>query len=279
MARAKIDWSAVTEKMATMEKKGGSNDRVQDLNLYAPKVKEDGTYDAIIRFLPAPDMDLPFAIVYNHGFQAKSGKWYIENCPKTHNKKCPACERATKLWNEGDEKAARSRFKKFSAYSNILVVKDPQNPENEGKVFIYRYGKKLHEQIKAKMIPQNEIDEPVIVFDYEDGANFKLKIRSKTVEENGKKKTFPNYDSSEFMAPSALSEKVIADVETKLLPLKPYLADEKFESFDALTQKLNEAEGIGFAAEEAPKARPAAAPKAAVEEEDDSDFFARLKGE
>ena len=274
----KINWASAIEKMSTMDKKGGQGERTQDLNLYSPKLKEEGTYDAIIRFLPSNDTDLPFVVVHNHGFQGSTGKWFIENCPKTHGKKCPACEQATKLWNAGDETGARKRFKKFSAYSNILVIKDAQNPENEGKVFIYRYGKKLFETIKAKMVPENtEIDEPVIVFDYETGANFKLKIRSKVVDINGQKKKFPNYDSSEFMAPSALSEKVIDEVESKLLPLKTYIDDEQFKSYDALSRQIAEVEGLGEV--ETPKAKATPKAEKVEEDEDDSDFFARLKGE
>lgn len=282
MTRRTINWGAITEKMANMDKKGGNYNEA-DLNLYNPKVKEDGTYDAIIRFVPSPDTDLPFVLVYNHGFQGSNGKWYVENCPKTHNKKCPACERATKLWNEGEETKARTRFKKFSAYSNILVVKDPQNPDNEGKVFIYRYGKKLYELIKSKMVPSNEIDEPVMVFDYDTGANFKLKIRSKAAEVNGKKKTFPNYDSSEFMQSSKLDDKTVDMVEASLHPLKPYIADEKFSSYESLAQKINEVEELGFEApvSKAP-AKAASKPAVEVESEDEDEtasFFKRLKGE
>jgi len=281
MTRRTINWGAITEKMAAMDKKGGNYNET-DLNLYNPKVKDDGTYDAIIRFVPSPDTDLPFVLVYNHGFQGTNGKWYVENCPKTHNKKCPACERATKLWNEGDEAKARNRFKKFSAYSNILVVKDPQNPENEGKVFIYRYGKKLYELIKSKMVPSNEIDEPVMVFDYDNGANFKLKIRSKAAEVNGKKKTFPNYDSSEFMQPSKLDDKTVDMVEASLHPLKPYIADEKFSSYETLAQKINEVEELGFetvAPAKAPSKAKVEVETSVDEDEDTSDFFKRLKGE
>ena len=281
MTRRTINWSGITEKMATMDKKGGASYNETDLNLYAPKLKEDGTYDAIIRFLPSPDTDLPFALVHNHAFRGANGKWFINNCPKTINKKCPACERASKLWNDGQESAARDRFKKFSAYSNILVVKDPQNPENEGKVFIYRYGKKMYELIKNKMVPGNEIDDAVMVFDYDNGANFKLKIRSKTAEVGGKKKTFPNYDASEFMGISRLDDKTVDYVEEHLLPLKPYIDDSKFESYESLLQKVNETEDIGFVQEEAPAPKKAAkAPaKEENEDEDTSDFFARLKGE
>lgn len=282
MTRRTFNWDSITEKMSSMDKKGGYSET--DLNLYNPKVKEDGTYDAIIRFVPSPDTELPFALVHNHSFKGADGRWFIRNCPKTLNKKCPACERASKLWNDGDESAARDRFKKFSAYSNIYVVKDPQNPENEGKVFIYRYGKKLYELIKSKMVPGNEIDEPVMVFDYDNGANFKLKIRSKTAEVNGKKKSFPNYDASEFMSPSRLDDKVVDLIESKLLPLKPYIDDSKFESYESLLQLLNEAEGLGFV-ESKPTAKVASKPAAKVEEnveedeDDTSDFFARLKGE
>ena len=283
MAR-KIDWNAVANEMKNFDKRGGGNERTVDVNLFQPKLKEDGTYDAIIRFLPAPDMDLPYALVYNHGYQAPSGKWVTENCPKSIGKKCPVCDSASRLWNAGDEESARRRFKKFSAYSNILVIRDPQNPENEGKVFIFRYGKKLFEVIRNKMIPPSSLDEPLMVFDYDDGANFKLKIRSKIINDaKGNKKPVPNYDSSEFTQQSSLDEALITEIESLLLPLKPYVSEDKFLSFSELEKKVAAGDGAATADSEsseqetAPVAKVAPAKKAAQSASSDDDFFARLR--
>jgi hypothetical protein len=285
MAR-KIDWNAVANEMKTFDKKGaGHGDRAVDVNLFQPKLKEDGTYDAIIRFLPAPDMDIPYAIVYNHGYQAPSGKWVIENCPKSINKKCPVCDSASKIWASGDEESARRRFKKFSAYSNILVVRDPQNPENEGKVFIFRYGKKLFEVIRNKMVPPSTLDEPLMVFDYDEGANFKLKIRSKIINDaKGNKKPVPNYDSSEFTQQSTLDEALIEEIESLLIPIKPYISEDKFLSFSELEKKVAAGDGVAtadnesYTTPEAPVQKAAApAKKAASSAASDEDFFARLR--
>lgn len=282
MAR-KIDWNAVANEMKNFDKRGGGNERTVDVNLFQPKIKEDGTYDAIIRFLPAPDMDLPYALVYNHGYQAPSGKWVIENCPKSLGKKCPVCDSASRLWNAGDEESARRRFKKFSAYSNILVIRDPQNPENEGKVFIFRYGKKLFEVIRNKMIPPSTLDEPLMVFDYDEGANFKLKIRSKIINDaKGNKKPVPNYDSSEFTQQSSLDEALINEIESLLLPLKPYVSEDKFLSFSELEKKVAAGDGNATSdsdssEQEAPVAKAAPAKKPAQSASSDDDFFARLR--
>ena len=261
--------------MQTFEKKTYGN---VDPNLYVPKLKEDGTYDAIIRFLPSPDTDMPYAIVYNHGWQSKkTGKWFIENCLRSVNGKCPACENAYKLWRAGDEEGARKRFKKFSAYSNILVVKDPQNPENEGKVFIFRYGKKMFELIKSKMIPPSELDDPLMVFDYYEGANFKLKIRSKIINTDNGKKNVSNYDSSEFTVPTKLgSEEFIDDIDSKLFPLKGYVSPDKFLSYTTLRDKVNIVEGYD---EEKVEEEHTGSTEAASDEDTETDesFFERIR--
>lgn len=286
MARKSIDWSKVTAEMSSFDKKS-YGDKKEDLNLFQPKVKDDGTYDAIIRFLPSPDTDLPYVLVYNHGYQGPKGKWLIENCPRSIDHKCPVCDNASKTWASGDEEGARKRFKKFSAYVNIVVIKDPQNPDNEGKVFIYRLGKKMFELIKSKMIPPSPLDEPLMVFDYDIGANFKLKIRSKTINDaKGNKKSVPNYDSSEFTAPVKLGDdKFIDQIDANLLPLKGYITEDKFLSFSALQKKVNEVEGREEEVDEtrtsdtasARTSAPAPKKAASVDDEDDNSFFERMR--
>lgn len=283
MARRQINWNEVANQMKKYDRRGSGEKQV-DTNLYVPKLKEDGTYDAIIRFLPAPDMDLPYALVYKHGYQStETGKWVVENCPKSIDKKCPICESASKLWNAGDEEAARRRFKKFSAYSNILVVRDPQNPENEGKVFVFRYGKKMFEQIKNKMVPPSTLDEPLMVFDYDEGANFKLKIRSKIINDaKGNKKPVPNYDASEFAQVSKLSDELVSEIENLLIPLKPYISSVKFLSYSELENKVRAADGQATQSfeddgeVEAPKPTQSKGGKKATAADDD-DFFAKLR--
>jgi len=296
--RRKFNWSAVAEQMQTQA--NPKKNQEEDARFYKPKIKDDGSFEAIIRFLPSPDTDLPYAVLYNHGFQGQDGKWFIENCAKTHGEDCPVCKHASKVWNSGDEDAARRRFKKMSVFSNILVVKDPQVPENEGKVFLFRFGKKMFEQIKAKMIPaQGSIDDPVMVFDYDEGANFKLKIKTKIINDyKGAKKPVPNYDSSEFMSVSRLSDSVVEAIESNLYPLKPLISRDKFLSSEELVAKLNAVEGIMSAPSTPRTVKPSEAttdplfvfddekpaakvekktPVVSDEDDDGGDFFAGLK--
>lgn len=285
----KVDWTKITEKMN--ENTGKKSFRKDDeiAGLYVPKIKDDGSFEALIRFLPSPDTDLPFAVLYNHGFEGDGGKWFIENCPKSIGEDCPVCAHASKIWKSGDEEKARKRFKKWSVFSNILVIKDPQTPENEGKVFYFRYGKKMYETIRNKMLPApGSIDEPLFVFDYEEGANFKLKIKSKIIKMNGQNKAVANYDSSEFAGKSKLgTDAFINEIDSQLKPLAVFLAKDRFKDIETLTEKLNTCEAIGVAAAPAqatptiaynkPAARPAAPETETVDDgPSDDEFFASL---
>ena len=98
--------------------------------------------------------------MYSHAFQGPGG-WYIENSLTTMNQKDPVSEYNTQLWNSGvdsDKETARKQKRSFSYYSNIYVVRDPANPQNEGKVMLYKYGKKIHDKILA-MQPEFEDEE------------------------------------------------------------------------------------------------------------------------
>ena len=286
----KVDWAAITTKMSEGTGKKAFRKDDEIAGLYVPKIKDDGTFEALIRFLPSPDTDLPFAILYNHGFEGDGGKWFIENCPKSIGEDCPVCAHASKIWKSGDEERARKRFKKWSVFSNILVVKDPQTPENEGKVFYFRYGKKMYETIKNKMLPpQGSIDEPLFVFDYVDGANFKLKIKSKVIKLGGQNKAVANYDSSEFVAPSKLgTDAFINEIDSQLKPLAVFLAKDRFKDSATLLDKLNTIENGAPAAPaqstpsvayNKPSAAPAATPAPTASDDDgatDDEFFASL---
>ena len=178
------------------EKQGGSND---DNRFWQPGVDQAGNGFAVIRFLPAPaGEDNPFVRVFSHGFKGPGG-WFIENCPTTLNEKCPACEDNTKLWNSGvdsNKKIVSERKRKLNFISNIYVVRDPSNPSNEGKVLLYKYGKKIYDKINNAMYPEFEDEKAVNPFDMWEGADFKLKIR--------KVEGYRNYDKSEFDSPAAL---------------------------------------------------------------------------
>lgn len=167
---------------------------------WKPTRDKAGNGFAIIRFLPAPSgEDMPFVRIWDHGFQGPTGLWYIENSLTTINQDDPVSEYNSKLWNSGlesDKEVARKQKRRLKYVSNVYVVKDSGNPENEGKVFMYQYGKKIFDKLNDLMNPQFEDEAPVNPFDLWEGANFRLKIRQF--------EGYPNYDKSEFDAPSPL---------------------------------------------------------------------------
>ena len=193
---------------------------------------------AIIRFLPACDgEDMPFVKLYSHAFQGPGG-WYIENSLTTLGKKDPLGEYNRELWNSGDESLkdqVRKQKRKLSYYSNIYVVKDPANPENEGKVFLFRYGKKIHDKI-MDVVNGDEIEgrEGINPFDFWSGADFKLRAK--------KVAGYPNYDSSEFKEPGTLEDLDDAQLEsiwTREHQLQGLVAVDQFKSFEQLQDRLN----------------------------------------
>ena len=206
-----------------------------DDRFWKPEVDASGNGYAVIRFLPAPDGEtVPWAKVYSHAFQGPGG-WYIENSLTTIGKDDPVGEVNRQHWNAGEEgkEVARRQKRKLSYYSNILVVKDPKHPENEGKTFLYKYGKKIHDKILAAMQPEFQDETPVNVFDLWEGANFKLKIK--------KVAGFWNYDSSEFDSVSALSsdDTELEAIWKKEHSLEAFLADDQFKSYEDLQKRLN----------------------------------------
>ena len=211
-----------------------SNKQV-DERFWKQEVDASGNGYAVIRFLPAPDGEtVPWAKVYSHAFQGPGG-WYIENSLTTLGDKDPVGEINRRLWNSGedaDKDTARRQKRKLSYYSNIQVVKDPKHPENEGKVFLYKYGKKIHDKVLAAMQPEFQDETPVNVFDLWEGANFKLKIK--------KVAGFWNYDSSEFDSVSALSSD---DTELEATwksehSLEAFTAADQFKSYEDLEKRL-----------------------------------------
>ena len=212
-----------------------SNKQV-DERFWKPEVDASGNGYAVIRFLPAPDGEtVPWAKVYSHAFQGPGG-WYIENSLTTLGDKDPVGEINRRLWNSGedaDKDTARRQKRKLSYYSNIQVVKDPKHPENEGKVFLYKYGKKIHDKILAAMQPEFQDETPVNVFDLWEGANFKLKIK--------KVAGFWNYDSSEFDSISALSadDTELESTWKSEHSLEAFTSGDQFKSYEDLEKRLN----------------------------------------
>lgn len=197
------------------------------------KSKENGTGYAVIRFLPArpgAEVDELFVRIFSHGFQGPGG-WFIHNCPTTLEKNCPVCEANSQLWQTGNDdlrKIASQRKRKLSYIANIYVVEDRDNPQNEGKVFLFRFGKKIFEKIQEAMNPDDEDESPINVFDFWNGANFKLKLTQQA--------GFNNYDKSKFAAAGPLSDD---DDELDTIwnmehDLSEFIAADQFESYETL---------------------------------------------
>ncbi|MGA1049118.1 MAG: single-stranded DNA-binding protein, partial [Minisyncoccia bacterium] len=213
-----------------------SKDKYTDERIWKPELDKTGSGYAVIRFLPATEKEeMPWVRVWSHAFQDKGG-WYIENSLTTLNQKDPVSEENTRLWNSGvesDKEIARKRKRKLSYYSNILVVSDPAHPENEGKVFIFKYGKKIFDKITEAMQPAFDDEQPINPFDFWKGANFKLKIR--------KVDGYWNYDKSEFEPVKAIAEndEKIKAIWSRQYALTPFLAPSNFKTYDELKEKLN----------------------------------------
>ena len=212
-----------------------------DERFWKPEVDAAGNGYAVIRFLPAIEGEtVPWAKLYSHAFQGTGG-WYIENSLTTLGESDPVGEINRNLWNSGsdeDKKTCRNQKRKLSYYSNIYVVKDPKNPSNEGRVFLYKYGKKIHDKILAAMQPEFQDETPVNVFDLWEGANFKLKIK--------KVAGYWNYDSSEFDNVSALSadDTALEKVWKSEYSLASFLAADNFKTYEQLQARLNLVLGV-----------------------------------
>tara|TARA_R100000951_G_C2647532_1_gene183075 strand:+ start:1655 stop:2545 length:891 start_codon:yes stop_codon:yes gene_type:complete len=222
---------------AVQENKPQEKKSYVDERIWKPVMDKTGNGFAIIRFLPAPKgEELPWVKLWNHAFQGPTGQWYIENSLTTINQNDPVSELNSKFWNSGvesDKEIARKQKRKLQYYSNIYVVKDSANPENEGKVFLYRFGKKIFDKIMETMQPAFEDESPVNPFDFWEGANFKLKLR--------KVDGYWNYDKSEFETPSALfdDDDKLEEIWGKQYSLTEFTAPSNFKSYDELQTRLN----------------------------------------
>ena len=219
-----------------------SENKGADERFWQPEVDKAGNGFAVIRFLPAPKgEDIPFVRIWNHGFQGPTGKWYIENSLTTLGKTDPVSEYNTELWNSGSEankELARKQKRRLTYITNIMVISDPSNPHNEGKVFLYKFGKKIWDKIKDLADPQFPDEKPVNVFDFWEGANFKLKIRN--VE------GYRNYDKSEFDSPTGLfdDDSKIESIWGQQHSLTQFLEDKHFKSYDELKKKFDMVMGL-----------------------------------
>ena len=200
---------SLTAKLVKEVEKTNNTGGGADERLWKPELDKTGNGYAVVRFLPAPDKEeFPWAKLYSHAFQGPGG-WYIENSLTTNGGKDPVSDHNRELWNSGNESdkdVVRKQKRKLSFYSNIYVVKDPVNPANEGKVFLFKYGKKIFDKIMEAMQPNFEDETPINPFDFWQGANFKLKIK--------KVAGFWNYDSSEFDSVAPLLDDLQLEVCT-----------------------------------------------------------------
>ena len=275
------DLLSKAENLNKSETKSGPDER-----LWKPEVDKAGNGYAVIRFLPAPnEEDLPWAQVWSHAFQGPGG-WYIDNSLTTLGKKDPVSDLNRELWNAGAEGSpqrdqARKQKRKLNYYSNIYVVKDSANPANEGRVFLYRYGKKIFDKIMESMQPAFEDETPVNPFDFWKGADFKLKITRVA--------GFWNYDKSEFAEASTLggfNDKELEALWNEEHSLAAFTADDQFKSYEDLKFRLEstlkgnytkpvDAETFGEDVESTP-APVASAPASVNEETDTLSYFAQL---
>ena len=268
---------AVNEKTET---KSYADDR-----FWKPTQDKAGNGYAVIRFLPAKEgEDLPWVRYWDHGFKGPSGLWYIENSLTSINQADPVSESNGLLWNSGreeDKQTARDRKRRLHYVSNVMVVSDSANPDAEGKVFLYKFGKKIFDKIMDVMQPQFADEDPVNPFDFWEGADFKLKIR--------KVEGWTNYDKSEFSAPSALAggnDEELENIYSKIYSLSDFMDPKNYKSYNELKAKLNRVLGVDAGETmEAPEVHYAAAPSEIVAEpspvaesndDDTLSYFAKL---
>ena len=200
-----------------------------DDRFWKPTQDKAGNGYAVIRFLPAKEgEDLPWVRYWDHGFKGPTGLWYIENSLTSIGQPDPVSESNGLLWNSGreeDKQTARDRKRRLHYVSNIMVVSDSANPEAEGKVFLYKFGKKIFDKIMDQMQPQFQDEEPVNPFDFWEGADFKIKIR--------KVEGWTNYDKSEFAAPAAVAggdEQALEGIYNKLYSLSDFTKPENYKT-------------------------------------------------
>ena len=269
-----------TKSLQEKIEKSESKNSYKDDRFWRPELDKSSNGYAVIRFLPAfGQEDLPFVKTYSHAFQGPGG-WFIENCPTTTGGKCPVCEANNKLWQSGldsDKDIARARKRKMQYISNILVISDPANPQNEGKNFLYKYGKKIFDKINEAMSPEFEDEKAINPFDFWEGADFKLKVR--------KVAGYINYDKSEFDSPDALfdgQDSVLEELWKKQYSLQAFVAEDQFKTYEALKVKFEGVVGEDVRSTEKntetveTASEPTTAREDVSEEGDALDYFERL---
>ena len=263
------------ESLSKQVEKLAEKTNFEDDRIWKCERDKSGNGYAVIRFLPASNNeDMPWVQMWAHGFKGPGG-WYIENSLTTLGKEDPVSKANTALWNSGvesDKNIARDRKRKLSYYSNILVLEDSANAENEGKVFLFRYGKKIFEKITSVMNPEFKDETPLNPFDFWEGANFKIKIR----QVDG----YANYDKSEFANQSKLFDGDDAKCEAiwkQQHSLQDLVTVDKFKSYQELEARFNTVVGSSSDFEETIDSEDAVEPAVKESSSDDSlEYFKKL---
>jgi len=275
--------SAASSQSGPTEKKSYADERQ-----WKPTVDKAGNGYAVLRFLPAPEgNDIPWVRYWDHGFKGPTGQWYIEKSLTSIGQNDPVSDANTKLWNSGDDRdkeTARDRKRRLHYVANVYVEQDSGNPANEGKVFLYTFGKKIFDKVMDVMQPQFQDEDPINPFDFWEGASFKLKIRN--VE------GYRNYDKSEFASKSPLSESdsELEEIYEQVFDLQEFTDPENYKSYAELEARLNMVLGQSVASDypaldnvqAAPAPRVVPAPSIASSDADEDDtmsYFAKLAEE
>ena len=244
----KTDVSKLVSAAQSLSGGGDKKKSYEDERIWKPTVDDNGNGFAVIRFLPAMEgQELPWVRYFDHFFKGPTGQWYIEKSLTTMNQNDPVSEYNSRLWNSGhdeDKETARKQKRRLHYVSNILVVSDPSNPANEGKVFLYDFGKKIFDKIMDVMQPQFPGEEPINPFDFWNGADFQLKIRNVA--------GYRNYDKSEFKSTSGLfdgDETKLEATYNQLHELQEFVDPTNYKTYDELKSRLEvvlgEATGTG----------------------------------
>jgi len=233
-------FNKLNEQLSKMNQGGYSNE--DEGKYWKPEVDKAGNGFAVLRFLPAPaGEDMPFVRIWDHGFQGPTGQWYIENSLTTIGLPDPVSEYNSELWNTGIEankEIVRKQKRRLSYVSNVYIVRDPAHPENEGKVFLFKYGKKIFEKLNDLMNPQYEGENAVNPFDLWEGANFQLKIRNY--------EGYRNYDKSDFSSAGPLNDDddVLESIWKQEHSLKDIVDPKNFKSYEELKAKMYRVLGL-----------------------------------
>jgi len=235
-AALKQNRNKALEKIIQKSTETNREESITDDRFWVPSVDPKTELgSATIRFLPTADGDdAPWVKVMHHAFKGPTGKWFIEECPTTIGKECPVCKLNSELWESGQKDEVRKRKRQVKYISNVYIIKDPKNPENEGKVKLFKYGKQIFDKILAVINPEFEDEDPINPFDFWEGCDFRLKISK---NEGG----YRTYEKSSFDSPSVLGgfdDEQLEKIWNQQYPLREFLDPSRFKSTAELERRL-----------------------------------------